>query len=49
MSPSERERIAELGRARGAELAHTVAQKTASLKTLGWPAAIRLAQQGKAA
>lgn len=49
MSPREHERIAALGRERGAELAHTVAGKSATLRTLGWPDALTARQNRKAA
>lgn len=48
MSPAERDRIAELGRRRGAELATSVAAKTATLKILGWPEAVRHTREARA-
>jgi hypothetical protein len=48
VTADELARITELGRARGAELAHTVAAKSSILRTLGWPEAVRAAQQAKA-
>lgn len=41
MSDERMAEIAELGRARGAELAHTVAAKANTLRALGWPDAVR--------
>lgn len=46
MTDAERERIRELGRRRGAELAATgvVARNAHTLRTLGWPEAVRNTQ-----
>jgi hypothetical protein len=49
MTSEQAARIAALGRERGAELSHTVAGKTAALRTLGWPEALREAQKARAA
>jgi hypothetical protein len=44
MTDAERERIRELGRQRGAELAATgvVARNAHTLRALGWPEAVRI-------
>jgi hypothetical protein len=50
MNAAEEARIAELARRRAAELAASglVARKAFALKSLGWPEAVRAAQQAKA-
>lgn len=45
MSPEQQARIAELGRRRGAELADLARTKSGVLRVLGWPEAVRRAQQ----
>ena len=45
MTPDQRARIADLGRARGAELAWVTRTKTDALRVLGWPEAVRRAQR----
>lgn len=50
MNAAEEARITDLARRRAADLAATglVARKAAVLKSLGWPEAVRAAQQAKA-
>lgn len=45
---AELDRIAELGRKRGAEIAATVAGKSATLRVLGWPEAVRRTREARA-
>lgn len=50
MNSTEEARITDLARRRAAELVATglVARKAAALKSLGWPDAIRAAQEARA-
>jgi len=50
VTAEERDRITDLARRRADELAATglVARKAAALKSLGWPEAVRSAQEAKA-
>jgi hypothetical protein len=50
VNSAEHDRISEMGRRRGAELAATglLIRKASALKTLGWPEAVRRVREAKA-